>query len=54
MYHHDTGYVGNLKSIAFKDLQAKKPEEIINKAVRGMLPKGLYIKLIRVLNSLFI
>ncbi len=40
MYHHHTGYVGNLKSIAFKDLQAKKPEEIINKAVRGMLPKG--------------
>ena len=40
MYHHHTGYVGNLKSIAFKDLQAKKPQEIINKAVRGMLPKG--------------
>jgi large subunit ribosomal protein L13 len=37
MYHHHTG---NLKSIAFKDLQAKQPEEIINKAVRGMLPKG--------------
>ena len=40
MYYHHTGYVGNLKSIAFKDLQAKKPEEIIKKAVRGMLPKG--------------
>lgn len=40
MYHHHTGYVGNLKSITFKDLQAKKPEEIINKAVKGMLPKG--------------
>jgi len=40
MYHHHTGYVGHLKSIAFKDLQAKQPEEIINKAVRGMLPKG--------------
>lgn len=40
MYHHHTGYVGHLKSIAFKDLQAKKPEEIINKAVKGMLPKG--------------
>lgn len=40
MYHHHTGYVGNLESIAFKDLQAKKPEEIINKAVKGMLPKG--------------
>ncbi|MBE8189761.1 MAG: 50S ribosomal protein L13 [Candidatus Thioglobus sp.] len=40
IYHHHTGYVGNLKSIAFKDLQAKRPEEIINKAVKGMLPKG--------------
>lgn len=40
MYHHHTGYVGNLKSISFKNLQAKKPEEIINKAVKGMLPKG--------------
>lgn len=40
IYHHHTGYVGNLKSIAFKDLQAKKPELIIQKAVKGMLPKG--------------
>lgn len=39
-YYHHTGYIGSLKSIAFKDLQAKKPEEIINKAVKGMLPKG--------------
>ncbi len=40
IYYHHTGYVGNLKSIAFKDLQAKNPEIIINKAVKGMLPKG--------------
>lgn len=40
MYYHHTGYVGNLKSIAFKDLQTKKPEEIIKKAVKGMLPEG--------------
>lgn len=40
MYHHHTGYVGNLKSVAFKDLQAKKPEAVIQKAVKGMLPKG--------------
>lgn len=39
-YHHHTGYIGNLKSITFKDLLAKKPEEIIYKAVKGMLPKG--------------
>ncbi|BAF61948.1 50S ribosomal protein L13 [Candidatus Vesicomyidisocius calyptogenae] len=40
IYYHHTGYVGNLKSIAFKDLQTKNPETIINKAVKGMLPKG--------------
>jgi large subunit ribosomal protein L13 len=40
MYYRYTGYVGNLKSISFKDLQAKQPEKIISKAVVGMLPKG--------------
>ena len=40
MYHHHTGFVGNLKSAPFKELLAKKPEEVIQKAVKGMLPKG--------------
>ena len=40
MYHHHTGYVGNLKSVPFNELLAKKPEEVIQKAVKGMLPKG--------------
>ena len=40
MYQHHTGYIGNLKSIPFKDLIKKKPEEVIQKAVKGMLPKG--------------
>lgn len=40
MYHHHTGYVGNLKSIALKDLLAKHPERVIEKAVKGMLPKN--------------
>ena len=40
LYHHHTGYVGNLKSVSFKDLQNKKPEAIIQNAVKGMLPKG--------------
>jgi len=39
-YYHHTGYIGNLKSITFKDLLRKKPEEVIYKAVKGMLPKG--------------
>ena len=40
MYYHHTGYIGNLKSVPFNDLIKKKPEEVIQKAVKGMLPKG--------------
>ncbi len=40
IYNYHSGYIGNLKSIPFKDLIEKKPEEIIQKAVKGMLPKG--------------
>ena len=40
IYHHHTGYIGNLKSIALKDLLAKHPERVIEKAVKGMLPKN--------------
>ncbi|SVE31307.1 uncharacterized protein METZ01_LOCUS484161 [marine metagenome] len=39
-YRHHTGWVGGLKSVAAKDLRAKKPEEMVKKAVKGMLPKG--------------
>ena len=40
MYHHHTGFVGNLKSISLKDLLEKHPERVIEKAVKGMLPKN--------------
>ena len=40
MYHHHTGFIGNLKSINFEKLLAKKPEKIIETAVKGMLPKN--------------
>jgi len=40
MYYHHTGYPGGIKSISFEKLIAKKPEQIIEKAVKGMLPKG--------------
>ncbi len=39
-YHHHTGYIGNLKSITLDKLLDKKPELVIEKAVKGMLPKG--------------
>lgn len=40
MYHRHTGYIGGLKSISFDKLIAKAPEQIIETAVKGMLPKG--------------
>lgn len=40
IYYHHTGYIGNLKSINFEKLQNKAPERIIEKAVKGMLPKN--------------
>ena len=40
MYHRHTGYIGGLKSISFDKLIVKAPNQIIEKAVKGMLPKG--------------
>lgn len=40
MYYSHSGYPGGIKEINFDDLQAKKPEMIIEKAVKGMLPRG--------------
>ena len=40
MYYRHTGYIGNLKSINFAKLQAKKPESIIEQAVKGMIQKN--------------
>ena len=40
MYHRHTGYIGGLKSISFDKLIDKKPEQVIQLAVKGMMPKG--------------
>ncbi len=40
IYYRHTGYIGNLKSISFEKLLAKKPERVIELAVKGMLPKN--------------
>ncbi|MCP3866626.1 MAG: 50S ribosomal protein L13 [Gammaproteobacteria bacterium] len=40
MYHHHTGYIGNLKSISLEKLLAQAPERVIEHAVKGMLPKN--------------
>ena len=38
MYYHHTGYIGNLKEVKYSDLMKTKPEFVITKAVKGMLP----------------
>ena len=40
MYYRHTGYPGGLKEANFATLQAEKPEMIIEKAVKGMLPRN--------------
>ncbi len=40
MYHHHTGYIGNLKSINLEKLLEKAPERVIETAVKGMMPKN--------------
>ena len=40
LYHHHSGYIGGMKSTPYDKMQAKKPEFIIEQAVRGMLPKN--------------
>ncbi len=40
IYKRHTGYPGGLREITFEKLLARKPEEIIEHAVKGMLPNG--------------
>lgn len=39
-YYHHTGYPGGIKETTFNKLLEKKPERILELAVKGMLPKG--------------
>ena len=38
LYRYHTGYPGALKEISFREMSQKKPDFIIKKAVKGMLP----------------
>lgn len=40
VYYSHSGYPGGIKSITFEKLLKKAPEQVIEKAVKGMLPKG--------------
>lgn len=39
MYRHYTGYPGGLREIKARDLLAKRPERLVETAIKGMLPK---------------
>ncbi len=39
-YYSHSGYQGGLKETSFKEMLAKHPERIVEKAVKGMLPKN--------------
>jgi large subunit ribosomal protein L13 len=40
LYYHHSGYPGGLKAITAEKLMAQRPEELIRRAVKGMLPKN--------------
>ena len=40
IYYHHSDYVGGMKETTLKEKLAKKPEQVIELAVKGMLPKG--------------
>ncbi len=40
VYHHHSDYVGGMKETTLREKLAKKPEQVIELAVKGMLPKG--------------
>ncbi len=39
-YYRHSGYMGGIKSQTAKEIKEKAPEELIRKAVKGMLPKN--------------
>lgn len=40
IYYHHSEYVGGMKETTLKEMMAKKPENVIKLAIKGMLPKG--------------
>jgi large subunit ribosomal protein L13 len=39
LYHHHSGFPGGLKTIAAREQLAKRPERVVESAIKGMLPK---------------
>lgn len=55
IYYKHSDYVGGLKETTLKEMMAKKPEDVIKLAVKGMLPKNTLgrnqLKKLRVYNT---
>lgn len=40
LFHQHSGYPGGLRSEPYRQMIARRPEAVIERAVKGMLPKG--------------
>ncbi len=40
VYRYYTGHIGGLREIPYRNMQERKPEYIIERAVKGMMPKS--------------
>ncbi len=40
IYYRHSGYVGGMKETTLSEMLAKKPERVLELAIKGMLPKG--------------
>ncbi len=40
VYYHHSEYVGGMKETTLREMLDKKPEKVVELAVKGMLPKG--------------
>ena len=40
IYYHHSDYGGGMKEATLREMMAKKPEKVVELAVKGMLPKG--------------
>ena len=40
IYYHHTGFPGGIKSISLGKMRERSPEKILEKAVKGMMPKN--------------
>ena len=40
MYYRYSGYPGGMKSVSARDFKAKRPDRLVEQAIKGMLPKN--------------